>query len=464
MGHHEKDNPSPTTAMTNRAYLASRFGQEIFEDHGPHALPEGYQCLYPPPDYFCESTAQTKQVEAQIVSAVESARNRQRYCFSPISRRFFLKASSMAVATALLPACSPQGSGYTPVPNAASASENVQILLPDVYPAGSPRTNIDAYYTDGADHSVVGLAYQGSIEERVRTAIDLAGGLGEIEAGQTVCIKPNIVMKMFNLIIPGKIPPTVTNPEVLRHVIRAVVERTQDPSTVYVAERSAWMQSTLFQMVLSGIYKVAVEEGVNLLPWDKKPYIQFTLPKAEYLTMPVPIAESIRMFDHFINVPVLKNHEYPAEYTLCIKNFVGTVNADERWSKKYNLHDQFLGEKAAELNLCRPYITMNIADAGDIILTGGPCNGFNQTAQPEIVIASKDRVACDSVGVAVLKYHALKQGIRKNYTEKTVWQQRQIIHAGKLGLGYNDPSRIWIKKNTTDQTIQDIIRIWSETA
>lgn len=463
MEHHEQDNPSHTVALTNRAYLTSRFGQEIFDRPAPEVLPDGYHCLYPHPDYFCESTAQTAEVEARIVSAVESARHRHRYGTAPISRRFFLKASSMVFATALLPACTPHGSGYTPGPNTVSASQKMQIPIPDAYPSGLPRTGIDTYYTDGADHSVVGLAYQGSIEERVRTAIDLAGGLGEIEAGQTVCIKPNIVMKMINLTNPGVIPPTVTNPEVVRHVIRAVVERTKDPSKVYVAERSAWMQSTLFQMVLAGIYQVAVEEGVNLLPWDKKPYIQFTLPKAAYLTMPIPIAESIRMFDHFINVPVLKNHEYPAEYTLCIKAFMGAMDANLRFAPQYNLHDAFLGEKVAELNLIRPYVTMNIADAGDIILTGGPCNGFHQTAKADIVIASKDRVACDSVGVAVLKYHALKQGIRKNYTEKTVWQQRQIIHAGKLGLGYNDPSRIWIKTNTTNQAIQDIIRIWSET-
>lgn len=75
---------------------------------------------------------------------------------------------------------------------------------------------------------------------------------------------------------------------------------------------------------------------------------------------------------------------------------------------------------------------------------------------------SKDRVACDSAGVAVLKYHALQQGITKNYTQKTVWQQRQIIRAGELGLGYNNSDLITLRTNTDTQVIRDITRIWSE--
>jgi len=59
--------------------------------------------------------------------------------------------------------------------------------------------------------------------------------------------------------------------------------------------------------------------------------------------------------------------------------------------------------------------------------------------QPDMIIASSDRVACDSVAVALLKRYGGLRGVNKDYMQIPVWGQRQIVHAGHLGLGINDP-------------------------
>ena len=63
------------------------------------------------------------------------------------------------------------------------------------------------------------------------------------------------------------------------------------------------------------------------------------------------------------------------------------------------------------------------------------------------MIASKDRVACESVSLSVLKLHAAEKRIRREYVDKSVWDQVQIYYAAQLGLGQAEPAKI---------TIQDI--------
>ncbi|MCJ7652791.1 MAG: hypothetical protein MUO75_03695, partial [Actinobacteria bacterium] len=50
---------------------------------------------------------------------------------------------------------------------------------------------------------------------------------------------------------------------------------------------------------------------------------------------------------------------------------------------------------------------------------------------------SIDRVACDSVALAVLRYYASQMGISRPYMEKSVWDQAQIVRAQELNLGRN---------------------------
>src|SRR5207253_382753 len=74
----------------------------------------------------------------------------------------------------------------------------------------------------------VGIARGSNMEEAVRRAVALAGGMDFIKEGQTVLIKPNVTGALKS--------PTTTNPEVLYATIKLVAER--GPKRIIVADRS----------------------------------------------------------------------------------------------------------------------------------------------------------------------------------------------------------------------------------
>src|SRR5215510_1722565 len=73
----------------------------------------------------------------------------------------------------------------------------------------------------------VGIARGSNMEDAVRKAVRLAGGMDFIKEGQTVLIKPNVTGALKS--------PTTTNPEVLYATIKLVSER--GPKRILVSDR-----------------------------------------------------------------------------------------------------------------------------------------------------------------------------------------------------------------------------------
>ena len=351
--------------------------------------------------------------------------DREKKGLSPLSRRDFLRATGIAAVGLSLP-----------------------LRLPRMFPAPS----IDP----PAGDTRVGIVSKNDIEDAVMTAIELGGGLSEINYGDTVVIKPNITFKANPEFGDIRI---VTSPDVLRAVIRAAKDRT-DNTNITVADACAFGLSTKEAAQSVGLYDVCMEEKVNFVAWEEGKYVSFRDKNFLHLRKSREIPASLSSFDHFINVPILKNHEIPpnnnANYTCCMKNFVGVLKPANR----SDIHTWDLGEKVAEINLCRPNITMNIVDALTIILSGGPASPNMKIADSGLILASKDRVACDSLALAVLKYHASEQGINEDYVKQSVWEQAQIKRASSLGLGRKDPDRIHITSDGVDN-IDNILAYWN---
>jgi len=288
--------------------------------------------------------------------------------------------------------------------------------------------------------ATVALAGSGkSIEKAVREAVEAAGGLAEIEKGQRAVIKPNMVTPSNGA---EKIGRVTTNPEVIRAVIRLVKER---GAHAMVGDRATYLDETA--MVECGYTRVCREEGAEPFPWIRDEYVHFDPGKRHWskgFRYPKVVADA----DHFINVPILKNHEVTAsEFSCCLKAFVGVCHPEDRWQKGPDaLHTKNIGEKIAELNLCKKP-TINIVDATTIMVNGGPGGSSRNSmwVDANLVLASKDRVACDSVALAVLKYYGSERKARKPYVEKRVWDNVQIYYAAELGIGQADPARITIK-------------------
>jgi uncharacterized protein (DUF362 family) len=295
-----------------------------------------------------------------------------------------------------------------------------------------PRAVVSAAGVGGPDPAL--------IERAVREAVEAAGGLGEIERGQRALIKPN----MCGPAIRGRIPSgrITTNPEVVRAVIRLCKER--GAGEVIVSDRSMFW--TEFAMKSCGFAKVCQEEGVTAFPWTRAEYIRFT-PGKKYWRTGFRIPKILTEVDHFINVPQLKNHGAVrgADFTCCLKSFVGVCHPEDRHlGGPDELHDLRISAKVAELNLsARP--TINIVDATQIMVSGGP-DGLSKKrsvwVDADLIMASKDRVACDTLALAALKRHASERGVDLPYVERPVWDQPQIYYAGELGIGQADPTKI----------------------
>jgi uncharacterized protein (DUF362 family) len=282
-----------------------------------------------------------------------------------------------------------------------------------------------------------------SVYEAVREAVEAAGGLEEIEPGQRVMIKPNIVGPV---VLPDRI---TTNPHVVRAVIRLVKER---GAHAIVGDLGRMNPELSFRV--TGFSWACYKEGAEAFPWNRAEYVWF-FPNKRHWSKGFRIPKILQEVDHLINIPVLKNHESTnAEFTCCMKAFVGVCHPADRGGRGADrFHVNNISEKIAELNLCATPL-MNIVDATKIMVRGGPADGWIQGDrlykiarwdEPGLVLASKDRVACDSVALSVLKLYGADNKVDRPYVTKSVWDQVQIYYAAELGLGQAEPDKITIE-------------------
>ncbi len=322
----------------------------------------------------------------------------------------------------------------------------------------------------------VGIARGSNMEEAVRQAVQLAGGMDFIKEGQTVLIKPNVT---------GAVPnPTTTSPEVLYAVIKLAAERgpkriivadrsfsplfvTSTPKTVDVMKRVGQLDAVnqAISDVKAPVVAVGLEDCADELELlgrkmtsggdkDANMWRRIKPEKAEHWPNGFELAELLFAVDHVINVPVIKTH-FQAWFTMSMKAFVGMSHHRARrefhtsFKGNSNLADQKssgsrrrLGPKGrqedieevsplvnrvAELNLgITP--ALNILDGTSSFVFGGPSHG--DTVDPKLVVASKDRIAADATGVAVLKkygterrLHATRCGTTRscNTASKLAW-------------------------------------------
>jgi uncharacterized protein (DUF362 family) len=343
----------------------------------------------------------------------------------------------------------------------------------------------------GPTSADVGIARGSNMEEAVRKAVELAGGMDFIREGQTVLIKPNVTGAVAN--------PTTTSPEVLYAVIKLVSER--GPKRILVADRSfSPIFDTSTPKTIDVMKRVGHLEAVNQAIADAKaPVIAVGLEdcqgelellgrkgtemwrrvkpeKAEHWPNGFELAELLFAVDHIINVPVIKTH-FQAWFTMSMKAFVGMSHhrtrrefhtafkgsnslADQKApggrrrlgpeGRKEDIAEaQPLVNRVAELNLgLKP--ALNILDGTRSFVFGGPSHG--DTVDPKLVVASRDRIAADATGVAVLK----RYGTERRLQRYSVWENPFIQHAIKIGIGVGSREAINLKHAGMDEDIKDI--------
>src|SRR5947209_1155606 len=332
----------------------------------------------------------------------------------------------------------------------------------------------------------VGIARGSNMEEAVRRAVKLAGGMDFIKEGQTVLIKPNVTGALKS--------PTTTNPEVLYATIKLVAER--GPKRIIVADRSfspligrtplppevETIPKTIDVMkrvghldavnqaisdVKAPVVAVGLEDAAGELerlgrPKGTSHWRRIKPDKATHWPNGFELAELLFAVDHIINVPVIKTH-FQAWFTMSMKAFVGMSHHRSRrefhgsFTGSNDLFDQkrvrsrrrgIKADPKAEEEEVAPLVNriaalnlgltpaLNILDRSQCFGFGGPCTG--DTAEPKLVVASRDRIAADATGVAVRK----SLGCEERLQSRSVWDTPFLKHGIKIGLGIDAVSKL----------------------
>jgi uncharacterized protein (DUF362 family) len=352
------------------------------------------------------------------------------------------------------------GSGAKPASAAGSSADNAGAG------SGVPAAGSGAAGTTStpAGKTVVAVVKKGNVEEAVMRAIELAGGLGDIQEGQTVFIKPNAVNDRA-LGMTG----IRTSNEVLAAVVKAVKAR--KPGKITVGDRSArTFPDTARILMASGMRDAALAAGADEVYAAKSPA---DAPE-EWLLLQPPMYEvtwqdagglyamrKILESDHLINVPTCKNHHY-ALYSLSMKAFMGGIGDSTRdpihFRDSVGGNFNAIGRDLAILNqMFKP--TMNIIDATTALVNGGPeGDGANAVRVPAgMVFASKDRIAVDAAAVSLMQVLLetanvpMPDAANAALKRDPAWKMPQVANGIERGIGVNSANLVELMFDGVDQ-------------
>lgn len=225
--------------------------------------------------------------------------------------------------------------------------------------------------------------------------------------------------------------PGTTHPDMLRTILEAVKSKTDD---IVIAERSG-MGKTSDVLTKLGIADIAGEMGIEIINLERhKRWIRFN---ADHWLRGFLFADIFYDADHVIQTCCLKTHRFGGHFTMSLKNSVGMI------AKRIRFYD-YMAELHLSPNQRKMIAEINIAytpfliilDAIEGFSEGGPDKG--RLIKPKLLIAGKDRVAVDAVGVALLRIY----GTTPEVSRGSVFDQEQIKRAAELGIGVSSPEEI----------------------
>ena len=264
--------------------------------------------------------------------------------------------------------------------------------------------------------------------EGVNRAIDLLD-LDPL-LGMHLFVKPN-----FNSADPA---PGSTHDDTLVALVRRLQAMGADRLTV--GDRSG-MGDTRAVMEQKGIFQMGEELGFDTLPFDdldEGGWEKVELPD-DHWKRGFAVARPVLEADGVIQTCCLKTHQYGGHFTMSLKNSVGLAAKDvpgASYNYMTELHSSpYQREMIAEINTAyEPDLI--VLDGVQAFVTRGPATG--KTVEPNVVLASRDRIAIDAVGVAILRHFGTTEAV----TEGLIFGQAQIARAVELGLGVAGPEEI----------------------
>lgn len=249
-------------------------------------------------------------------------------------------------------------------------------------------------------------------------------------SGSSVVVKAN-----FNSADPF---PASTHIETLDTLCSAILE--QHPAGLRLVERSG-MGNTRQVLEWAGVFDLARTRGFDVTVLDEmdRGGWQEIQDAGLHWSRGFFLAKDIARADYVIQTCCLKTHRYGGNFTMSLKNLVGAV-ARRVPGLDFNFMNELHSsphqrKMIAEINgFCRTDIV--VMDAMEGFSSGGPDKG--RLIKPGVILASRDRVAMDAVGVALLR----ASGTVPVVMNGKIFEQEQIARAVELGIGISSADRI----------------------
>ena len=263
---------------------------------------------------------------------------------------------------------------------------------------------------------------QRELKEAIRLAVNKIGGLRKsFKTEDCVLLKAN-----YNSDDPF---PASTD----RDFLVAVVEffKEEGITNLTLGERSGWpWMPTADVLNEMGVFQTAKSLELPIIDFDSGPWMDVRIGEEAKWWDKIGYYKSLKDFDKIVFLPCMKHHAL-ARFTMSLKLTVGLTHpVDMR-----HLHaDRALGKTDEPMEL--KMVELGIPVAPDLIImdgrksfvTGGPDNG--EIVQPNVILASGDRLAIDIEGLKILQSYP-----RENLIQMPPWEIPSIQRAVELGLG-----------------------------
>ena len=250
-------------------------------------------------------------------------------------------------------------------------------------------------------------------------------------SGKRVALKAN-----FNSADPF---PASTHIVTLRTLIKILKEA--NAKEIILAERSG-MGDTRRVLEKMGVFELSKELGFKVMVLDESKEEDWVKlgGKGTHWKRGLYIARVFLEADKVVQTCCLKTHRFGGHFTLSLKNSVGLVAnemSNEAYSYMNELHTSpFQGQMIAEINNFY-HTDLVLMDGIRAFVDGGPDKGAE--VEPDLLFASKDRVALDSVGIAVLRSYGKSD---PTIMKGRIFELDQIQRAAMLEMGVKSASEI----------------------
>ncbi|OIO37673.1 MAG: hypothetical protein AUJ75_03765 [Candidatus Omnitrophica bacterium CG1_02_49_10] len=262
-----------------------------------------------------------------------------------------------------------------------------------------------------------------ALYDAIKEAIGLIGGIKDISPDKKVLIKPNLLSAR---------PPESgvnTHPEFIRAVIRVLKEAGVTPmigDSHGGAPGRARSQEDVYR--ISGVADVALEEGVQLIKFDKVRNMGG-----------MPIAQAALEADFIISLPKFKTHSL-MKFTGAVKNSYGMVPGVRKaqYHKEFPKPADFAKIIVDVFSIARPHLV--IMDG--VVAMEGDGPGAGSLRDAGYILAGRDAVALDAVcafmmGIEPLRIGTIEEAYKRGLGEADL-DGIEIVGEDKASIALKD--------------------------